>query len=191
MSQLVRVLSAAGLVLALAAPITVPAHAAKIVLNPCDVGSIQNPAVPNDIRLLLRFEMPPELAAGRVELAVLELDAAVSVPDTLGALTIDGFLVTAEWDGETVDWIQGWDAPGGDIDRTFHAVWTTHQGNARTIRFDVTDPVSVWSARERENWGVMLAVAPEEGGMFAPAGLDGRGSRGARVTVWYTPLREE
>jgi hypothetical protein len=70
-------------------------------------------------------------------------------------------------------------------------MWTTHQGNARAIRFDVTDPVSVWSARERENWGVMLAVAPEESGMFAPAGLDGRGSRGPRVTVWYTPLREE
>ena len=153
------------------------------------MGVIQNPEVPNDTRLLVRFDVPEVLREGRVELAVLEFQATVSCPDSVGGLALDAFLVTTEWDGDTVTWEQGWDSPGGDLDRTLHAVWTAAPGDSALIRLDLTDMLAAWTSAERENCGLMAVVSPGETGSFVDEPARGGVEAAPQLTVWYTPRR--
>ena len=157
------------------------------VLTPSDMGIIQNPGMPNDSRLLLRFEPPPELREARVDLAVLEFTAAVSCPDNSPALTLDAFALTSSWDGQNVEWNQGWDTPGGDINRGVHALWTVAPSDSARIRFDVTDMMDGWLRVERDNCGLMTSIARGEAGVFSPPYVDGGAVSTPKVTIWYTP----
>jgi hypothetical protein len=178
-------------ILFLVACAVVPSSGATLTLTPSDFGTIRNPADLNDARVLLRFEMPSELVAGKTELAVLELQASITSPDTLGGLDIRAELVETEWDGDTVEWAHGWNTPGGDVVRQLRAVWTAPLGQASVLRFDITDMVREWATAQRENWGVMLFRAPGERGTFATENGDAMGVSGPTATVWYTPLREQ
>lgn len=165
----------------------VPVVGGVATLTPCDTGIIRNPEMPNDSRFLLRFEPPAELRGAQVDLAILEFTAAVSCPDSTRALTIDAFAVTSSWDGQSVAWSDGWDAPGGDVDRGVHAVWTVAPGDDASIRFDVTEMMAGWLRTGRDNCGLMACVARGEVGAFSPR-RNNRDTAGApMVTVWYTP----
>ena len=151
------------------------------------MGIIQNPEMPNDSRFLLRFEPSAELREARVDLAILEFTAAVSCPDSSRALTLDAFVVTNSWDGQSVEWNQGWDTPGGDIDRELHAVWTVAPSDSARIRFDVTDMTDGWLRVEFDNCGLMASIARGEAGAFSPRYVERGASSTPEVTIWYTP----
>lgn len=168
--------------------VAVPAGGGVLTLTPSDLGAIQNPQVSNDARFLLGFELPEGLRKGDVDLAVLEFVAAVTCPDSASTLTLDAFALISEWDGQTVEWYQGWDAPGGDFDRELHAVWSVAPSDTARIRLDVTDMISTCLSAERRSCSLIVAVARGETGEFAPLCLGDGAEEVPELTIWYTSL---
>ncbi len=168
----------------------VPAGAARMTLSAADVGYIENDEPTHEGRLLVRFEIPEELRAGAVEFAVLELRAGVSSDDGASPVVLDAFLLTTEWDGATVGWDGTWSNPGGDFDRSEHAVWIAEPGEASVVRFDVTDMVSGWASGTLANHGVVLAVSPGWPGDVGPCDSQGVEAQAPALTIHYTPHRE-
>lgn len=157
---------------------SVPAGAARMTLSATDVGYIESDEPPQEGRVLVRFEMPEELRAGAVEFAVLELRTAVTSDEGVNCVVVDAFPLTTEWDGATVAWDGAWSTPGGDFDRTEHAVWIARPGEASVVRFDVTGMVSGWASGALANHGVVLVVSPGW-----PGALGSCDAQGAEVPV--------
>ena len=162
-------------------------EAAPVALAPSDLAVIRDPEVPDDARVLVRFEVPSEVRGARVDLAVLELQADIAAPDSVPGIFLDAFPLTTEWGSGTVDWREGWETPGGDMDGTVHASWIAEVGEQAMLRFDLTDMLQGWSSGARENHGLTVRVAAGEvGALCADAGR-GADVAGARLSVWHTP----
>lgn len=156
-----------------------------------DAAVIRSPEDEADCRFLARFEMPDGLSAGRLELAVLEFRAAAACPDGVDGLALEAYPVTTPWLGETVGWVEGWDAPGGDVDRAVHAPWAASAGDSALIRFDLTDMVAAWTSQEGENYGLLVMPASGERGRLAPVVSAGSAGFLPVLSVWYTPCDRE
>lgn len=165
---------------------SVPAGAARMTLSAVDVGYIESGGPRPEGRVLVRFEMP-ELRAGAVESAVIELRALISAEDGASCVVLDAFPLSAEWDGATVAWDEGWTTPGGDFDRSEHAVWIAQPGEESLLRFDVTDMVSGWASGRLTNNGVVLAVSPGWPGALGPCDLQGADVPVPVLKIHYTP----
>jgi hypothetical protein len=152
-----------------------------------DAAVIRSPEDAGDCRFLMRFDMPQALSAGRLELAVLEFRAAVLCPDGADGLALEAHPLTTPWQGATVGWVEGWDAPGGDVDAPAHAPWGASVGDSTLIRFDVTDVVEAWTSEVRENYGFLVMRASGEEGRLAPLVAAGDTGLLPVLTVWYTP----
>jgi hypothetical protein len=176
------------IVLILALPAAV--LAGRLTITPQQMAVIQNPELGNDTRLLVGFEVPAVLSDGRIEFAVMEFRAAVSRPDTADAVMIEAFLLTTDWDEGSVEWMGTWETPGGDFDRSVHAVWTAVLGDTSLVRLDLTDMATTWAEGESENHGVLIAVGSGERGTFVPHCVVSQAGSPPRLTLWYTPRRE-
>jgi hypothetical protein len=163
----------------------VSADARSVVIPASDLAVISNPEGAAEMRSLMRFDLPEELAGTTIEFAVVEFRATVTGSDAAGVLTLDVFPVTTEWSGDAVAWDEGWSTPGGDFDRTIHAVWTAVSGPSSVVRFDVTDMVAGWASGEYPNCGLIVRSAPGEAGTAQPAEAGGERS-GPMLRVWYT-----
>jgi hypothetical protein len=177
-------LAVAGL-LALVA--SAPAEGSKITLTAADVGYIQSGGPRPEGRILVRFEMPEALQVGEVEFAVLELRAPVSTDEGVSCVVVDAFPLTTEWDGGTVAWDGTWTDPGGDFDRTEHAVWIARPGEDSVLRFDVTDMAADWASGTMANNGVVLAVSPGWPGALGVCDARGAELRAPTLLAYYTP----
>jgi hypothetical protein len=165
------------------------ASGARVALQADDVGVIQNPASADDSRFLMRFELPSALSTARIDYAAVEFRAEVSCRDSTVGLTVYGFLVTTEWSGQTVAWSQGWNTPGGDVDRRVHACMPAAPSDSAVIDFDVTDMVTAWVSGDRENCGLLVAIARGEEGLFEPWCV-GRGAVALpTLVVMYSPRK--
>lgn len=166
------------------------AGARKVILTATDVGYIQSDAHAPEGRILVRFDLPEVLLTGEVEFAVLELRAPVSADEGASCVVVDAFPLTTEWDGATASWDGAWGTPGGDFERTEHAVWIARPGEHLVLRFDVTDMAAAWAEGTAMNNGVALAVSP--GGPGALGACDTRGAEpeGPTLLVYYTPRAE-
>jgi hypothetical protein len=163
----------------------VPAHAAPVSVPVADLAVITNPESATETRSLMRFDLPEELAGATIEFAVVEFTASVSSSDAAGVLTLDAFPVTTEWSGDSAVWAEGWSTPGGDFERSVHAVWTTVSGESSVVRLDATDMVAGWASGAYPNRGLLVRTAPGETGTAEPVGA--AGDRGApMLTIWYT-----
>ena len=162
-----------------------PSGAASVLVPAADVALIRNPESGTEMRSLMRFDLSGELAGTTIEFAVVEFRAIVTSADAGGVLTLDAFPVTTEWSGDAVAWDEGWSTPGGDFDRTIHAVWTAVSGESSVVRFDVTDMVAAWASGAYPNCGLIVRAAPGETGAAQPVGV--AGERGApMLKIWYT-----
>lgn len=177
-------LLAAGLLMLAA---STPAGARKITLTAADVGYIQSDGPRPEGRILVRFEMPEALRVGEVEFAVLELRVPVSADEGVSCVVVDAFPLATEWDGTTVSWDGDWSTPGGDFDRTQHAVWVARPGQDSVLRFDVTSVAADWASGANPNQGVVLAVSPGWPGALGACDAQGAGSAGPTLLVYYTP----
>lgn len=166
---------------------SVPVGAARMTLSAVDVGYIESEEPMQEGRVLVRFEMPDELRAGRVDLAVIELRAAVSSEDGASRVVLDAFPLTTEWDGGTVSWGGVWTAPGGDYDAAVQAVWFAEPGESATVRFDVTEMVTGWASGALANHGVVLALSPGWPGAVGPCDSEGAEAQVPVLKVHYTP----
>jgi hypothetical protein len=137
-----------------------PADAGKVTLTASDVGYIESDGPRPEGRILVRFELPEEVLAGEVEFAVLELRAPVTADEGVSCVVVDAFPLTAEWDGATVSWDGSWSTPGGDYDRTEHAVWIARPDEGSVLRFDATDMVAGWASGTIPNNGLVLLTSP-------------------------------
>lgn len=148
-------------------------EAAEVVVSAADVGYIESPDPPYEGRVLVRFELPQTLSEVTVELAVLELRAAVACAGEGTSVLVDAFPLTTKWDGAAAAWDQGWVTPGGDFDPSFHGVWATAPGDSSVLRFDVTGMVEAWASGRRENHGILLATEPGEACVIRARSLHG------------------
>jgi hypothetical protein len=179
--------SSLWLVSLLALCTAIPAAGRITTLTPDEIGVIRNPEAPSDCRLLVRFEPPQELRGAEVDLAILEFTAGVSCPDDAPGLALDAYAVASPWDGHNVEWDDGWDTPGGDIDRELHAVWTAIPSDTARIRLDLTTMMNLWMSEGYGNHGLIVGRARGETGGLVPRLVEGGSSAGTEVTIWYTP----
>lgn len=167
-----------------------PACAGHVTLPAVDVGSIQNPSVENDARLLLRFELPADLSnGGTVELGIVEFRAAVTCPDTTGALTVNAVSTTRPWDGQNVEWDEEWESLSEIGSSAGRSVWPVASGESALLRFDVTEFVRDCLSGEAGSLSVMAAIANEELGAFLPHCIGGGVTEIPELMLWYTPAR--
>jgi hypothetical protein len=178
-----------GCLLVLAA--SVAAGARSMTLPAVDAGYIVSDAPAPEGRILVRFEMPEELRQGMVEFAVLELRASVSSNDEVSCVVLDSFPLTTEWDGATVGWDGTWTSPGGDFDRSEHAVWIAQPGEDSLLRFDVTDMVRAWASGGLRNCGVVVAASGGAQGAVGPCDLHRAEVNVPVLKVQYTPHADE
>ncbi|MBN2564541.1 MAG: DNRLRE domain-containing protein [Candidatus Eisenbacteria bacterium] len=138
-----------------------------------------------ETRTLLRFELPDELTATTIQLAVVQLSATILVSDASGVVALQASPLTMDWSGDSVTWAGGWSTPGGDFDSSLHAIWMVNQGESAVVRFDVTRVVRAWLADERSNNGMIVRTALEGSGSVSPVDGDG-GPAAASLTVYYS-----
>ncbi len=158
-----------------------PAEAGKMTLTASDVGYIESDGPRPEGRVLVRFELPEAVQASEIEFAVLELCAHVAADDGVSCVVLDAFPLTSEWDGATVGWDGSWDTPGGDYDRTEHAVWIARPGGDSLLRFDVTDTVAGWASGTIPNNGLVLLTSPGWPGVIGAG--DAQGAEGTVPTL--------
>jgi len=176
-------LAVAGLLMLVA---SAPADGREVTLTAADVGYIQSDGPRPEGRILVRFEMPEALQVGEVEFAVLELRTPVSTDEGVSCVVVDAFPLTREWDGATVAWDGAWSTPGGDFDRSEHAVWIAQPGEDSLLRFDVTDMVSGWASGTLTNNGVVLAVSLGWPGALEAYSAQGAAPAISTLLVYYT-----
>lgn len=168
------------------------ASAAVVTLEASEAAMIENPEEPSERRVLLRFDIPDHLSVGVVEMATLEFQTVLSVPDSSEGVTLDCFQVTEPWDAESVDWDEGWDNAGGDFDTASHAMCGAAVGDSSHVQFDVTGMVASWATMGADNHGILIARAPGEEAIFQMArGAVGEAVSSVQLTIWYTPRRDE
>ncbi|MBD3349324.1 MAG: DNRLRE domain-containing protein [Candidatus Eisenbacteria bacterium] len=168
------------------------ASAAVVTLEASEAAMIENPEEPTERRVLMRFDIPDHLSDGIVEIAALEFQTALSVPDSSEGVTLDCFQVTEPWDAESVDWDEGWDNAGGDFDTASHAMCGAAVGDSSHVQFDVTGMVASWATMGADNRGILVARAPgEEAVLQVVRGAVGQVVSSPRLTIWYTPRRSE
>jgi len=162
-----------------------PGQGASISVPAADVAVITNPESAAETRILVRFDLPEELAGTTIEFAVVEFRACAVTSDAAGMLTVDVFPVTTEWSGDAAAWADGWSGAGGDFDRSLHAVWTAAAGENSVVRFDVTTFARAWASGARPNNGMIVLAAVEGAGGVEPDGAAG-GPAFPTLTVYYT-----
>jgi hypothetical protein len=166
-----------------------PAAAARLTLVAEDTGYIESDEPPYEGRMLVRFAVPEELGTGRVDLAVLELRAAVSSDGNASRVPLEAHPLTTEWDSGTVSWDGAWATPGGDYDPAMQSVWFARRGEGSVVRFDVTDVVAAWASDVLPNCGLLVAVEPGAPGSIGQVDDGGAGTGAPVLRVWYTPGR--
>jgi hypothetical protein len=174
----------------LALATSTPAEARKTTLTAADIGYIESDGPRPEGRILVRFELPEALRLGEVEFAVLELRTSVSADEGVSCVVVDAFPLTTEWDATTVSWDGAWGTPGGDFDRTEHAVWIARPGEDSSLRFDVTDMAADWASGTMTNHGVVLVVSPGWLGALGACDTHGAEPAGPTLLVYYTPHPE-
>jgi hypothetical protein len=167
-----------------------PVDAARLTLTAADTGYIESGEPPYEGRVLVRFAIPEELTTGRVDLAVLELRAAVSSDGNASRVPLEAHPLTTEWDGGTVSWDGTWTIPGGDFDPSMQSIWFARRGEGSVVRFDVTDMVAAWASGALANCGVLVAVSPGAAGSIVEVDAQGGGAETPALQVWYAPRRD-
>jgi len=140
------------------------ADARKVTLSSVKVAAIVSPTDARDSRVLLFFELPPDVmnSKARVDFATLLCKTQIMGPD-MGQ--IDVFPVTAEWkDRGAVSWSDGWKEPGGDYDADFlaNSYSLKSEFGEKEIVIDVTEIVQKWQSGELANNGIMLKLSADD-----------------------------
>jgi hypothetical protein len=168
----------------------VPAVGATMTVPAADVGYIESEGPRHEGRILVRFGTPEGVEAGTVELAVLELRASATADSGVSCVVVDAFPLTTGWNGAMVSWDGDWGTPGGDFDRTEHAVWMAQPGADSLLRFDVTGMVKGWMSETMANNGIILAVSPGWPGALGACEAQGAGPGGPTLRVYCSPHAE-
>jgi len=126
--------------------------------------AIVSPADARDSRVLLQFELPPDVLdpRARVDFATLVCTARIEGAE-MGE--IDVFPVTTEWKNEAVvSWSEGWERPGGDYDAGFlsNIYSLRSEFGEKEIVIDVTEIVQKWQSGEIVNSGMILKLNADD-----------------------------
>jgi len=162
------------------------ADAGKVTLTASDVGYIESDGPRPEGRILVRFDLPEAVLASEIEFAVLELRAPVTADEGVSCVVVDAFPLTTGWDGATVDWDGSWSTPGGDFDRSEHAVWIAGPGEDSILRFDVTETVAGWASGAVPNNGLVLLTSPGWPGAIGASDAHGVAGRGPVLEARYS-----
>ena len=140
------------------------AEARKVELAPAKSVAIVSPTDARDSRVLLYFELPPDVmnSKARVDFATLVCTARIEGAE-MGE--IDVFPVTTEWKNEAVvSWSEGWERPGGDYDAGFlsNIYSLRSEFGEKEIVIDVTEIVQKWQSGEIVNSGMILKLNADD-----------------------------
>jgi hypothetical protein len=117
------------------------------------------------MRLLLKFELPAELADKSIDFACVSVDA--NSVATKGTVSLEAFRVTTDWNASSVSWTGPWTKAGGDWDSDASADWVVGESAEKTVYLDVTDFVNVWLKEPSKNFGLLVKVSGPFQGTFA------------------------
>jgi hypothetical protein len=160
-----KMMNLLALALGLAAVLPIPgAQAKKVELSPTRSTVIESPTCSRDVRVLLLFELPPEVMSpkARVDFATLVCTAQVSGA-SIGQ--IDVFPMTTDWKNEsTISWAGLWSKPGGDFetDSLFANYNLRSEAGAKTVAIDITPIVEGWRAGKIPNRGIVLKLSADD-----------------------------
>ncbi len=133
-----------------------PAEARELSLKADEVVGIRPSDTSGELRLLMKFVLPEELEGKSVDFACVSFDA--SCAGEKGAVSLEAFRVTTDWDAATVSWSGPWKEDGGDWDSGVSADWVVAAGDGKTVYLDVTDFVNVWLKEPSRNFGILVKV---------------------------------
>jgi hypothetical protein len=139
-------------------------EARELVISPSRVETIVSPTEERDARVLVFFELPPELLTGKltVDNAILVFDAQVAGAD-FGLLHI--FPVTKAWTTEqAVAWSSPWDKAGGDYTQGIAGRSITMKAaeGEKRVSSNVTFIVMEWLSGKLVNNGLILVPSEQD-----------------------------
>jgi hypothetical protein len=139
-------------------------EAREFVISPSRVETIVSPTEERDARVLVFFELPPELLTGKltVDNAVLVFDAQVAGAD-FGLLHI--FPVTKAWGTEqTVAWSSPWEIAGGDFTQRIAGKSITMKAaeGEKKISSNITFVIMEWLSGRLANNGLILVPSEQD-----------------------------
>lgn len=144
------------------------AEGKELLVDASQVASIKPSVDSREMRLLMQFEMPEELADKTVDFACVSFDASSS--GERGAVSLEAFRLTTSWQEGNVSWSGPWTKNGGDWDNDASADWVSPVGEGKTIYLDVTDFVNGWLKEPSGNFGIIVKVTEPFTGTFSAAG---------------------
>jgi hypothetical protein len=143
-------------------------EAKELLIKADEVAGIHPSDKSVDLRLLMRFTLPEELQGKSVDFACVSFD--VSCAGEKGAVSLEAFRVTTDWDASSVSWSGSWAKDGGDWDADVSADWVVAEGDGKTAYLDVTDIVNGWLKEPSGNFGILVKVGEPFSGTFSAAG---------------------
>jgi hypothetical protein len=156
------------------------------------VAVISNPSDAQEIRVLVRYEIPEFLTSADILYAQLTGSADAAVIEGEGAVELEVLPVAKQWSPGSVSWTSPWTQPGGDLDGGFQRSFLVRQGS-QPIRIDVTELVTEWATGERANTGLMLRASSFFGGTFSLPAQSGGGPgvvEAPVIKVIFLPTRQ-
>ena len=140
------------------------AEARKAILSPAKVAAIASPTDARDTRVLLFFELPPEVMRSEVQVDFATLHCKAQVMDAAMG-EIDVFPMTAQWkDASTISWSDPWNHPGGDYQEDFLPGNYSLRSEAgqKEVAIDITKIVQGWQKGNLSNKGLMLKLSTDD-----------------------------
>lgn len=175
--------------LAVLALVTLPvaAQAAFRTITAAEVISI-TPAVDGaSPRILVKWELPADLADKEIDAAGVRIKLATSGS---GDLPIEIHRVTRAWSATTVGWSAGWSNPGGDFSPKSESPGLATERNEGVVRLDVSNAVKDQFAGRASNFG--FVIIPREGTdrtLDAVSANDGATLSRAELVIAYRDKR--
>jgi hypothetical protein len=118
-----------------------------------------------DVRLVVRFEVPDTLEGKSIDFACVSFGADCSGVE--GGVSFQGFPLSKAWDGKTVSWESPWDRAGGDWDNGVSACGISEAGSGKTVELDVTEFANRWLKEPSKNFGILVKVSGPFFGTFS------------------------
>lgn len=173
-------------VLALVA-LPVAAQAAFRTILAAEVVSIAPEGVGASPRILVKWELPADLADKQIDAAGVRIKLATSGS---GELPVDVHRITRAWSAVTVNWSAGWSNPGGDYSSKSESPGLVTERNEGVVRLDVSNAVKDYVAGRVSNFG--FVIIPREGTdrtLQAVSANDGATLSRAELVIAYREKR--
>jgi hypothetical protein len=128
----------------------------SLIVNITAAGFMINPENSNDVRAVIRFDLPNALDSGCF-ISVAELRLAATVAQSFDyPLSLRINPVTTTWSAGNVDWTNPWSEPGGDYDDSLVAFGHIRESGDSDVSIDVRRLIQNYVSGRIANHGLLI-----------------------------------